>query len=154
MDPSDDRAQILQAVDSLEEYVRELAGQTASYERTSYSGGLSILSVTPHNAKARPLTVVGQQWLQVEAGDHGGCWELDYTAEGIEQARQLIEAVIAGQIVELILLARSEVRVTLASGQQVSQTGYGSGLGWLPLPGWRSRARVIDYEPYRSPVVS
>lgn len=45
MDPNDDRAQILQAVDSLEQYVRELAGVTASYERTSYSGGLSTLSL-------------------------------------------------------------------------------------------------------------
>jgi hypothetical protein len=154
MDPNDDRAQILQAVDSLEQYVRELAGVTASYERTSYSGGLSTLSVTPLNDKARPLNVVGQQWLQVEAGDHGGCWELDYTDEGIERARELIEAVIAGRVVELMSLARSEVRATLASGEQVRETGYGTGLGWLPLLGWRNRARVVAYEPYRAPIMS
>lgn len=61
---------------------------------------------------------------------------------------------IAGRVVELMSLARSEVRATLASGEQVRETGYGTGLGWLPLLGWRNRARVVAYEPYRAPIMS
>lgn len=104
--------------------------------------------MTPHNPKARSLAVVGHQWLQIEAGEHGGSWELDYTDEDIERARAIIEAVISGRVIELISLRRSEVRVTLATGEQVTETGYDTGLGWLPIPGWRKRAKAVSYEPY------
>lgn len=143
---------MVRTVDVLERWVRELAGTSALLERTSYAGGLNMLSVSPLNPKARRLNVIGQQWLQVEAGEHGGCWELSYTADDIELARQIIEAVIHGRVVELVFLRRSEVRVELSNGQQVSQTGYGTGLGWLPIPGWRRRARTVIYEPYRSTI--
>ncbi len=138
-------------VDSLEAYVRTLVGESASIQRATYSEGrVKILWVTPINPKARTLVIVGQQWLQIEAGEHGGRWELDYTPEDIERARAIIEAVISGRVVELISLRRSEVRVTLATGEQVTETGYDTGLGWLPIPGWRKRAKAVSYEPYQA----
>lgn len=137
-------------VDSLEEYVRNLVGASASLQRSSYNEGrISILTVAPLNPKARRLAVIGQQWLQIEAGEHGGRWELDYTDEDVERARDIIEAVTRGRVVELMSLGRSEVSVTLATGEHVTETGYSSGLGWLPIPGWRARARTVSYEPYQ-----
>lgn len=150
VDADDSLEEVERAVASLEAYVRGLAGESASLERSTYNEGrLSILRVTPHNPKARSLAVVGHQWLQIEAGEHGGSWELGYTDEDIEHARAIIEAVISGRVIELVSLRRSEVRVTLATGSQITETGYGTGLGWLPVPGWRKRAKAVTYEPYK-----
>lgn len=151
MDADDSLDEAQRTVDSLEAYVRSLVGESATIERSSFSEGqVAILWVTPLNSSARSLAVIGHQWLQVEAGESGGCWELDYTAENVEFARSIIEAVISGRVVELMSLGRSEVQVTLATGEVVTETGYGTGLGWLPIPGWRKRAKVVRYEPYRA----
>lgn len=151
VDADDSLDEVQRTVDSLEAYVRTLVGESATLERSSFSEGrVVILWVTPLNPSARSLAVVGHQWLQVEAGENGGCWELGCTAEDVQLARAIIEAVISGCVVELMSLGRSEVQVTLATGEVVTETGYGTGLGWLPIPGWRKRAKVVRYEPYRA----
>jgi hypothetical protein len=147
----DSLGEVQRTVESFEAYVRTLVGESATIERSSFSEGrVVILWVTPLNPSARRLAVVGQQWLQIEAGEYGECWELAYTAEDVQLARAIVQAVIAGRVVELLSLRRSEVQVTLATGEVVTETGYDTGLGWLPIPGWRKRAKVVRYEPCRA----
>ena len=151
VDAEDSLDEVRRTVDSLEAYVRSLVGDSATLERSTCSEGrIAILSVTPLNPKARHLAVVGQQWLQIEAGEYGGCWELACTAEDAQLARAIVQAVVSGRVVELLSLRRSEVRVILATGEVVTQASSGPGLGWLPIPGWRKRAKVVHYEPYRA----
>ena len=136
-------------IDTLERHARRLAQTSATYKRSVRSEGrIHTLGVVPVNPRARAIWVTGQQWLGVSVGEIGGAWEFDYTDDAIREAQQIIEAVIAGRVVERISLGRSEVTVALNDGVEVTEGGYVAPWGFLPMPGWTRRARVIAYESY------
>ncbi|MBD1270910.1 hypothetical protein IDH50_11760 [Aeromicrobium tamlense] len=87
--------------------------------------------------------------LQVQAGRHGGRWELGAAVEDVEFIWELARAVVAGHVVETFGPGRSRADVTLLSGEFVSETGYDTGRGWLPDPGWLRRGRRVAYSAYR-----
>lgn len=89
--------------------------------------------------------------LQVEAGHHGGRWELDATVEDVEFIWDVARAVIAGRVVETFGPGRSRVDVTLLNGELVRETGADAPRGCLPIPGWIRRGRTVAYEPYGAP---
>lgn len=86
--------------------------------------------------------------LQVQAGHHGGRWELGAAVEDVEFIWELARAVVAGHVVETFGPGRSRVDVTLLSGELVSETGYDAPRGCLPVPGWLRRGRTVRYESY------
>jgi hypothetical protein len=53
---------------------------------------ISVVEVQPRTTDALALSIVGEQFLVVGAGQWGR-WELGYTDEDVTRARQIIEAV-------------------------------------------------------------
>jgi hypothetical protein len=90
--------------------------------------------------------LLGEYEVILEAGvGPGGRWELPRTPEGVAYLRQLVEAIVAGRVVETFGPRRSCVTVTMADGTQVSETGY---IGWWPAPGWKRRGHTVEYAAY------
>lgn len=84
-------------LDSLEDYVRELAGSWVSIDRWDYyEGAIGMVEVQPDNPHAAGLLIVGQRWLEVEVGGRGATWLLGYSDANLRRARQIIEAVTTG----------------------------------------------------------
>jgi hypothetical protein len=117
-----------------------------------------VVELRPKNERA-----VGVVWfdtgeeLQVQTlgGGSGGRWELGRDEADAAFVEEAARAVVAGQVREVFGARRSAVTLTLADGRTASETGYGPGLsGCLPSFGWRRRGRVVQYEPYRLPVLA
>ena len=131
----------------------ELAGVADVVQDDSH--GFPSVSVTPHRAGA--VAVNWWDWgpgsrmqVQVESAGGGGVFELlDRDAEAVEFVVAVVEAVIAGRVVEFRGPGRSRVEVTGADGDVTVETAL-NGWAWLmPRPGWRARAERIRYLPYR-----
>lgn len=96
------------------------------------------------------LTIGNVQWLNVEVG--GGVFELDWSAEHLGVAKQIIRAVVMGHVSETFGFHRSHVQVTLDDGIEYESTVYeGLLAGLVPQPGWRRWARHVQYESYGPP---
>jgi hypothetical protein len=107
--------------------------------------------LTPTNPRS-----IGATWidfgeaLQVETlGGDGGRWELDRTDEDLDFILGVVEAAIAGRIVETFALGRSRVTVTLEDGTTQTEIGASAPQGCLPLPLWPRWGASRQYAPYR-----
>lgn len=128
----------------------ELAGYATVGRRGS--SGRKLVDVEPVASAALGFTWTEflqqpEGALQVEAGHHGGRWELAATLDDVKFIEDVSRAVIAGRVVETFGPGRSRVDVTLLSGEVVSETGYVTPRGCLPLPGWVRRGRSVTYAP-------
>ena len=131
-------------LDSLEDYARELAGSWASFDRWDYDEStIGMVEVQPGNPNGGALLIVGKRWLEVEVGGRGASWLLGFSEADIQRARQIIEAVINGRVIERIYRSRSEVVVTLSTGAELTETGIGTGRGRSGL------LQTVAWEPYR-----
>ncbi|PRY69348.1 hypothetical protein B0I08_10220 [Glaciihabitans tibetensis] len=134
----------------LASFSRSAAGADADISLEEYNEGRILgLFLTPHNSRARGVGVLCEQFLVIEIGVIGGRWELGYDREDVLLAKRLIDAVIAGRVVEYFAPRRSRVDVTFLDGTTASETGS-HGFG---LPTFRRRAskhwdRTVHYEPY------
>ena len=148
-EPGDDVTAALAAlVDRLR---TELAG-SATVERTDVPGGLlRVWDVRPDHPRALPVSWIelGEQQIVLQAGTNGGRWELDRSLDDVRFLADVVDAAVAGRVLETSALARSTVVVTSADGQVWRQTGYVGCLApLLPLPGWRRWGTVTRYRPY------
>lgn len=121
-------------------------GAIAEITREAQAPGCVTLSVAPRNPNARPiwLCFIGDEII-IEAGSHGGRWELQRTREDVAFLGDLVESITAGRVRETFGPKRSRVEVTLSDGTTVAETGYTS---VIPRPGWRRRGTTVDYESY------
>ncbi|MFS0705600.1 hypothetical protein AB6N23_13870 [Cellulomonas sp. 179-A 9B4 NHS] len=131
-------------LDRLATVVRERAGDAATVEVSTVSAGVAVLEVRPHRADSCAVTVVAEQWLVVCVGAVGGRFELDWEAADVTEAEEILDAAIAGRVVERHGLVWSRVTVTTRDGtERASETIRFRGL--LPTLGRRRR-----YAPYRA----
>ena len=146
------REERLAVLRDLAEVARSEAGDAATVEVTELDGvEISILEVTPVRTDARAISIVAEQWLVVQVGQAGGRFELDWTAEDIAVASELVRSVIAGRVTERFGRSRSRVAVTTADGLEYAETGVDGCLSALvPSPGWQRRGRLRAYAPYRA----
>lgn len=93
-------------------------------------------------------------WFDFGSGDiilevgGGGRWELSRTVEHAAFVEEIVDAVVAGRVVEVFAASRSSVTVTLSDGT-VGRTTVNEGpIGCLPLPGWTRWGRRLQYMPY------
>jgi hypothetical protein len=147
-----DREQRLAVLRDLAAVARSEAGDAATIELAELDGvEISMLDVTPVRTDARSLSIVAEQWLVVQVGQVGGRFELDWTAQSIAVASELVRGVIAGRVTERFGWSRSRVVVTTADGREYAKTGSKGCLPALvPNPGWQRRGRLRDYPPYRA----
>lgn len=134
------------------EVARECEGH-ATINRGELSG-IRFLDVEPTSTRALRFSWIeyggdGDGALQLQAGHHGGRWELEATMEDVQFIEDVARAVIAGHVVETFGPKRSLVEVTLLNGEVVRETGYDAVRGLIPMPGWRRRGRRVVYAPYR-----
>jgi hypothetical protein len=59
---------------------------------------------------------------------------------------RVIRSIVAGRVRETLGPKRSRIEVTFEDGTTVTETGYES---WLPRPGWKRRAEIVEYQSYR-----
>lgn len=112
------------------------------------TGQFPLVSVRPAREGACEVSWIelgGEVILQVS---DGGRWELLRTTEDQELLERMIEAVVAGRVVEVLAPARSSVTVTLADGSTQSSAVRQGLMGCLPLPGWPRWGRTVHYLPY------
>jgi hypothetical protein len=127
-------------------------GNHVTVSRDSDGPFLEATRFVPTNPAALPVTWVdfGNQ-LDVWAGHNGGWWEdVGRDHEAVDFVEDLTRAVIAGRVVEAYGPQRSRVEVTLRDGTVRHETGYEGLRGLIPVPGWRRRAKRVQYEPYRA----
>jgi hypothetical protein len=109
------------------------------------------ITLVPRNERALAVTWfdTGDE-LQVETlGGEGGRWELPRDDANAAFVEDIVRAVVAGRVTEVVGEKRSAVTVTFADGMTDTETGYGFNSGCLPMFGWKRRGRVVRYEPYR-----
>jgi hypothetical protein len=118
----------------------------AEVTRETQIPGFVTISVVPRNPNARAiwLSYMGDQII-LEAGEHGGRWELERTPEDVALLVDVVESIAAGRVRETVGPRRSMVEVTLADGRTIRETGYDS---LRPRPGWKRRGRLVQYEAY------
>jgi hypothetical protein len=149
MDP-EQRLAVLRDLGAL---ARSEAGDAATVEVMKLDGlEIWILDVTPVRTDARSISIIAEQWLVVQVGEVGGRFELDWTAEGIAVASDIVRGVIAGQVTERFGRSRSHVAVTTPDGLEYAETGIridGCLSALVPNPGWQRRGRLRAYAPYR-----
>jgi hypothetical protein len=124
MDPSDEIAERLATLaDDLEQQLGESATvQRADPRRGDIRPGQT--TIMPRRADALSVT-----WLdfgndmQVEAGHHGGRWELSRDAAAVGFIEHVVRSVVAGRVVEVFGPRRSRVEVTFEDGTVVAGTG-------------------------------
>lgn len=81
----------------------------------------------------------------------GGQWELRNIDEGdLSWVEDMVWSVAAGRVEELLGPGRTTLRITLADGSAVEETGSGL-VGLIPVPGWRGRADRKQYLPWSEP---
>ena len=141
--------QVAAALAALESDVRARLGHASSVERDQEPGFLGqLVSIVRRREGALSVTwieLLGE--LILGAGTYGGRWELDRSLASAELIRQVLDAAIAGRIVEILSLQRSKIIVTLANGSTLEETGSEGLLGIIPIPGWERRGRRVEYKP-------
>ncbi len=136
-------------------YRRELAGVAGVSVRFIDELGATATTLVPERAGAVGVNWVdfgdgGDLQVQVESEGGGGIFEdLPRDLEGLGEVEAVADAVVDGRVRELLGAGRSCVEVTEADGSVTAETAHSLWRGLLPAPGWRRRARVIDYLPYR-----
>jgi hypothetical protein len=85
--------------------------------------------------------------LHLYAGTQGR-WELDRSLEDVAFVEDVVRAIVAGRVREVLAPGRARIVVTVADGTTVRETGYDALVGCLPLPGWRRWGREVRYAPY------
>jgi len=142
--------QVTMALAALESDLRARLGDAATVERDRSPGFRGhLVSVTPRRDGALSVSWIeapGEVILQ--AGVYGGRWELDHSTPSTEFVRQVLDAAIAGRIVEVFSLSRSEVTVTLADGSTATEAGSEGLRGLIPIPGWKRRGRRVEYKSF------
>ncbi|MBC7597300.1 MAG: hypothetical protein H7288_25835 [Kineosporiaceae bacterium] len=107
------------------------------------------VDVIPRTDSALPVGWIelGSE-LILQAGHHGGRWELKRELEQMDFLEDVVRSVIDGRVTEVFAPGRSRVEVTLRDGSVVAEAGYATLRGCLPLPGWVRRGRRVHYAPY------
>ncbi|KQO60056.1 hypothetical protein [Curtobacterium sp. Leaf261] len=163
-DSSRDFLEQTAAMQELLPYLRALVGDAAEITSENYGGSdpdgsgsdnerpsIRTVSVQPHNAEALTFDIICEQWIVVELGQIGGRWELGYEDDDIARAKRLVEAAVAGRVIETFALGRSRVTATFSDGTSETETGYeGCLTSLVALPGWTRWGRTTQYEPYRA----
>ena len=112
-------------------------------------GLVLVFHLVPRNPRAVSVSVVCEQFLVVGIGTIGGRWAIGYVEEDVSLAQRLIEAAIAGRVMEHFAPSRSRVDVAFPDGTTASKTGV---RGYeLPSRGRRVSTtwdRTVQYEPY------
>lgn len=110
--------------------------------------------LVPHNERAVEVTVEHLPRLvggEVSIGLGGALIPVHPTSDWpdwISCMDQVISSVVAGRVVVREGPGRRRFEIGMPGGGTYAWTEGGSPLGWLPLFGWRRRARVVRCEPY------
>ncbi|MFS0735307.1 hypothetical protein ABC304_07730 [Microbacterium sp. 1P10UB] len=146
--------EIEKTLSRLENHVRAAAGDYAVLHRQHLpSTAIDVVRVVPKNPRARRIEIIGEQFLVIQIGEHGGRWELGYETTDVEFAEQLIDAAIAGRVTETFGVGFSRVVVVLSDGSSDSDTAIGvlvSPIAWNTTRR-RIRGPRVRYEPYDTP---
>ena len=78
----------------------------------------------------------------------GGRWEQLRDSDDVGLLERIVEAVVAGRVVEVLALAPSSVTVTVADGSTETRSVSRALRGCFPLAGWSSWGRTVHYLPY------
>jgi hypothetical protein len=139
----------------LDEVSRALAnleaklGEVAAVGRKTLEYGIVAVDVKPRNPQALAMTwLVMKDEIVFQAGRHGGRWELAKTLKDVAWMERVADAVVSGHVCETFGPKRSRVEVTMEDGTTETETGYSTGSGLLPVPGWRRRGRTVKYASY------
>ena len=107
------------------------------------------LALTPHVDGAVSVTLVVDpagvgEWIGFDdPADSGDDWKID-----VGVLDHYIDAAVEGRVKAYRGPSRGVIEISTDDGPRRSY--YNIGLaGLLPRPGWRRRATVIDYVPYR-----
>lgn len=141
-----------ETLDALTEFARGRARDAATYKRSRLvEYPIAVLDIKPIDKRACPINIIAEQFLVVTVGSIGGQWSLSYSDGDVAFAKQIIAAVVAGNVTERFAFARSRVTVTLDDGTSERQTGYDGCLSLLvPQPGWTRWGRLATFGPYSS----
>jgi hypothetical protein len=144
--------EIEQRLAELETRLRDELADCAQIERSSFSDGrISMVSITPKSPSALAVSWIEMhQEIILTAGHEGGRWELGWSQRDVDFVQDVVWSVVTGRAVEVFAPKRSHVKVTLASGKVVAETGWGGCLTILaPIPGWRRFGRKVQYSRYQ-----
>jgi hypothetical protein len=123
-------------------------GDAADLRREQLFNGSWWLTPTNPEAVGVTWTDFGGELILETFGGDGGRWELDRTDEDLRFLINVVEAVIAGRVVESFAWGRSRVTVTFEDGTIDSETGAAAPRGCLPLPFWTRWGEHRQYAPY------
>ena len=145
--------EIDRTIDVLVEHIDHVAGRAATISRRGIDGTvIQTVWVEPLNPRAREIDIIGEQFLIVQIGTIGGRWELGYESTDVDFAKELIDAAVAGRIVETVGVECSRVEVAFADGSRHHESGF-TARAARPLlwPFTRRRPKQgpeVRYEPY------
>lgn len=135
-------------MDRLEDELRARAGALASIER---HGGwdddeVDSIDIRPRNRRACDLVVLlAADRLRVYVGRRGNVWELDADdPAAIEDALEIVEAVVAGRVVIRSGISRSRMTLTLADDTTIQDTVVTLPSLLVPQFGW-TRWGPVDH---------
>ena len=112
-------------VRALAAFAREVVGDAADIREDMLAGMMPLLEIDPNNGSRACVSVIGEASVVVIVAS--GRWELDYTAEGLELARRLIQAAAFGRVVERKSVFG--VHTTAHFDDGTSSTSFVGGLG-------------------------
>lgn len=117
--------------------------------RQAGQGWLQV-DLVPRSERAAPAgwLELGETEVILGVAQRGGRWELGTSEDDLLFVENVIDAVIAGAVVQTLAPGRARVVVTLADGQRHKTSVVDAPKGCLPLPGWRFWGRTIRYGPY------
>jgi hypothetical protein len=144
--PTDDPAtRLAQLADELEGTLAD----AASVERTETPVGPAV-RIIPVRASALAVSWIwfGDEVTLETLGGPGGRWQLGSSQQDLDMFEAIVRSVVAGRVEEVRAAGRSRVKVTLADGTRLSETGYVAGPGCLPLPFWNRWGRRTCYTAY------
>lgn len=84
--------------------------------------------------------------VAVEIGSHH--FTLHRHRDQVDYLRDIVDAAIAGRIVELRGPGRSRLLIPRRDGTTARETGYSILLVLVPIPGWHRRAHRTTFAPY------
>ncbi len=129
----------------LADRIEELFGTAVVVDRSADDASVDLV---PRQGACRLYWVELGDGLVLGVGSRDCRWELGRGDEDLAFIEAVVEAVAAGRVWEFVGPDRAQVTVRLADGSQ-DRTTTGTGLrGWLPVPGWKRRARRVDYLPF------
>ena len=132
---------------AFEEFARALS-DCARMESESTSSGTSY-TLTPNNPRSVGVFLWdfgnGAYYIafddEMDPGDDQGV--------DVEAVEYYVSAAVEGRVRALHGPRRGTIEVRQPDGI-VTKTHYYDVGAWLPKPGWKKRAKVLDYEPYRA----